>query len=333
MLIVHMKYFLCFKNLLLLFLLLSACIFLFHPGRFAVSYDFIDTSDILSHLVTVPSPENVTKPLCPVVAHMPNRSTHADAFSLNFNESEIRMGGRWKPLHCLAQHKIALIVPYRNRKKHLETFINYMHGFLQAQLIEYSIYVVEQTPKLAFNRGLLFNIGYSWALRYEQIPCFIFHDVDLLPENFGNIYGCTDLPRHMSCSVNTLRYHLPYGTLFGGVVAMLQAHFQMVNGFPNRYFGWGGEDDDLFIRIINKRMNIVRFAPDISRYYMMPHTKDSAPPENLEHLKYALINQERDGLNDYENYYYSITKRPLPLYMLITADLQLPESYEKMYLW
>ncbi|KAJ1530865.1 hypothetical protein ONE63_005708 [Megalurothrips usitatus] len=247
-----------------------------------------------------------------------------------FNESEIRPGGHWEPSHCLAQHKVALIIPYRNRRKHLENFLSYMHSFLQAQLIEYSIYVVEQTSKFAFNRGLLFNIGYSTALRYEQIPCFIFHDVDLLPENIEHIYACTNMPRHMSSSVNTFRYQLPYGTLFGGVVSMLQAQFQMVNGFPNRYFGWGGEDDDLFMRVINKGMNIVRFAPEISRYYMLPHIKEQAPPENLEHLQHVTAYQERDGLNDYRRYCSSIKEVSELLYMHIIADVLLPEEYNQV---
>ena len=45
---------------------------------------------------------------------------------------------------------------------------------------------------------MLFNVGYSEALMERDWDCFIFHDVDLLPENDNNIYKCSDNPKHMS---------------------------------------------------------------------------------------------------------------------------------------
>lgn len=37
---------------------------------------------------------------------------------------------------------------------------------------------------------------------------------------------------------------------FGGVVAFNQADFEAINGFPNTFWGWGGEDDEMYSRII-----------------------------------------------------------------------------------
>ena len=52
-------------------------------------------------------------------------------------------GGHYKPASCRVQHRLALIIPYRNREEHLKLFLQHMHPFLQAQLLEYKIYVVE----------------------------------------------------------------------------------------------------------------------------------------------------------------------------------------------
>jgi len=55
-----------------------------------------------------------------------------------------------------------------------------------------------------FNRGSLLNIGFVEARRLAaedagcSIDCFIFHDVDLLPEDRYNFYACSPLPRHMA---------------------------------------------------------------------------------------------------------------------------------------
>lgn len=41
---------------------------------------------------------------------------------------------------------------------------------------------------------------------------------------------------------------LPYTEFFGGVSGLTVEQFQKINGFPNAFWGWGGEDDDLWNR-------------------------------------------------------------------------------------
>jgi len=41
---------------------------------------------------------------------------------------------------------------------------------------------------------------------------------------------------------------LRYSTLFGGIEAFSVEHFKLINGFSNQFFGWGGEDDNLYDR-------------------------------------------------------------------------------------
>ena len=57
-----------------------------------------------------------------------------------------------------------------------------------------------------FNRAMLFNIGYKEALKIRDFNCFVFHDVDLIPEDDRNYYGCAPRPRHLSVAVDTFRY-------------------------------------------------------------------------------------------------------------------------------
>jgi len=47
-------------------------------------------------------------------------------------------------------------------------------------------------------------------------------------------------------------YRLPYEEFFGGVSGMTANQFRKINGFPNAFWGWGGEDDDLWHRYTSK---------------------------------------------------------------------------------
>jgi hypothetical protein len=42
--------------------------------------------------------------------------------------------------------------------------------------------------------------------------------------------------------------------------------YKTVNGFSNSYWGWGGEDDDLSLRLIERQMCIVRPSYDLATY-------------------------------------------------------------------
>ena len=65
---------------------------------------------------------------------------------------------------------------------------------------------LQQAGDTPFNRALLFNIGYKEALKFDQYECFIFHDVDLIPEDDRNKYSCPTSPRHLSVAVDKFRY-------------------------------------------------------------------------------------------------------------------------------
>lgn len=141
---------------------------------------------------------------------------------------------------------MALIVPYRDREKHLEEFVPYMHHFLST--IPYHIYLIEQSGEAPFNRGQLLNIGFQLSRGTSEYVCF--HDVDMLPVSAD--YSKPLRPTHLARSVEQFNYGMPYPGYFGGVTLFPLHDFENVNGFSNGYWGWGLEDDDLKLRCKRK---------------------------------------------------------------------------------
>jgi len=60
----------------------------------------------------------------------------------NKNKNYQQINGRFKPVNCLARHRLAIIIPYKDRLSQLKIFLNHMHPFLQNQQLDYQIYVV-----------------------------------------------------------------------------------------------------------------------------------------------------------------------------------------------
>jgi hypothetical protein len=132
-----------------------------------------------------------------------------------------------------------------------------MHYFLVLQNVTYQIFLIEPEKGLLFNRGLLFNIGYKEALKIHEFDCFVLHDVDLLPESLKNNYLCDqNYPIQMATSISIYKYLEVAPNYFlnectGGVTSYSRSVFERINGYSNRFFGWGGEDDDLRNRYLN----------------------------------------------------------------------------------
>ncbi|MCP9260480.1 Beta-1,4-N-acetylgalactosaminyltransferase bre-4 [Dirofilaria immitis] len=208
----------------------------------------------------------------------------------------LELGGHGKPKNCLSRHRVAIIVPYRDRAAHLCILLHNLHSLLTKQQLDYAIFIIEQHENETFNRAKLMNIGYVEAMKLYDWQCFIFHDVDLLAEDDRNIYSCPDQPRHMSVAINKL----PYGSIFGGVCAIRTEQFLKINGFSNSYWGWGGEDDDLSLRVTSAGYKIMRYLTKIARYQMIQHKSEMKNPLNkllpflplFTHIKVKLFEHE-----------------------------------------
>ncbi len=149
-------------------------------------------------------------------------------------------------------HKLGVIVPFRLRDEHLKIFIDRIDVHLKNQDIEYELIVVNQDYAKQFNRGMLLNIGYMYA---KKLKCdyLVFHDVDMIPIDVD--YSYSDVPLHLATSFidqDKNETGLSFDTYFGGVTMFPIELFEKINGYSNKYWGWGYEDDDLLFRCVEK---------------------------------------------------------------------------------
>ncbi|CAK7292116.1 Beta-1,4-galactosyltransferase 1 [Vulpes lagopus] len=238
---------------------------------------------------------------------------------------EVKVGGRYTPKNCISPHKVAIIIPFRNRQEHLKYWLYYLHPILQRQQLDYGIYVINQAGETMFNRAKLLNIGFQEALKDYDYNCFVFSDVDLIPMNDHNAYRCFSQPRHISVAMDKFGFSLPYVQYFGGVSALSKEQFLTINGFPNNYWGWGGEDDDIYNRLVFKGMSVSRPNAMVGKCRMIRHSRDKKNepnPQRFDRIAHTKETMLSDGLNTLT--YEVLDKERNPLYTKITVDIGTP---------
>ncbi|XP_028984490.1 beta-1,4-galactosyltransferase 3 [Betta splendens] len=267
-------------------------------------------------------------PYCPATSPLIGGPIHV-SFPSGLTLAEVQKknplvlrGGRYRPPHCEARHRTAIVIPHRNREHHLKFLLYYLHPFLQRQQLNYGIYVIHQAGNYTFNRAKLMNVGFREAMREEDWDCLFFHDVDLIPEDDRNTYICDSNPKHAAIAMDKFGYKLPYKMYFGGVSALTPLHYLKMNGFPNNYWGWGGEDDDIGVRVSLAGMYITRPSLKVGRYKMIKHTLDKGNgvnPKRFNMLAKTRQTWKLDGMNTAE--YEVISRQYLPLYTNITVNI------------
>lgn len=163
---------------------------------------------------------------------------------------------------------VAIIVPFRDlhkeqkRSEHLSKFVPHMIKFLsdlqsrERKIRDFHVYIVEQSDDgRKFNRGKLLNIGFDLARKRrggkpgsnDKHDVFIFHDVDLLPsKQLNEAYSrFPTVPHHIARCWDRYSNNPKY---FGGIVSFSSSDYKRINGYPNTFWGWGGEDDELQLR-------------------------------------------------------------------------------------
>jgi len=167
-----------------------------------------------------------------------------------------------------------ILIPYRNREKHLAEFIRDAIPLFEKHMKSFKIVIIEQEQGTLFNRGKLLNIGFN---EYKHLGNVFFnHDIDIIPTEkaIQEIYlNQCDQPLKgfvglLNSSCNTL----------GGIIKFDNDTFIKSNGFPNNFWGWGVEDKALQNRAeyfnIPITKNITEKSQNLSEYFNIKNDID-----------------------------------------------------------
>lgn len=150
--------------------------------------------------------------------------------------------------------RLAIIVPYRDRRDELDVFLPHMVKFLSNKQIYYKIFIAEQSDDRPFNYGKLCNAIVNEIK--EDFDYFCFHDIDLLPKNDDSEYYYVDQPTQIFGFREGEGSDLPYEEFFGGVTLFPKELFEKVNGFSNDYWGKGYVDMDMLFRCTQNNIKL-----------------------------------------------------------------------------
>ncbi len=105
-----------------------------------------------------------------------------------------------------------------------------------------NILVIWSLIGILHSTGIL-NVIHTSTLLYNQTDSFQIEDqaTDLSVFVCHNLIKTSSSIREGTGRYNDYQY-------FGGAIAMTSDQIEKINGFPNQFFGWGGEDDEIRFR-------------------------------------------------------------------------------------
>ena len=206
-----------------------------------------------------------------------------------FGAENIKTSGTsW--MYVKDEHTYSIIISYRDRKEHLEILLPILQEKFRTH--KYEIIICEQDDNLAFNKSVLYNIGYKESTG----NILVFHDVDHIPSSNVNYFKLasdrldvwypvknviyTDI-NLQELSIETIpagyRSHKMqvHDDHFGGVFICRRDVFRKVNGMCPVYKGWGKEDEDIRDRFLHYNYKIIR--ANQGTFAALQHS-DNCPP-------------------------------------------------------
>ncbi|KAI5090506.1 beta-1,4-galactosyltransferase 6, partial [Silurus meridionalis] len=244
----------------------------------------------------LPCPERLPSMKGPMEVNMTELSF--EAVELHLRQLGIQYGGHWKPEDCQPRWKVAFLIPFRNRHEHLPILFQHLAPMLQRQHLQFAFYVIEQVCTHTHTQTHTHTHTHTHTL-----SALVF-----LPRQ-----AQTHKPFDSTFS-------LPYNEFFGGVSGLTVEQFRKINGFPNAFWGWGGEDDDLWNRVHFAGLNVTRPEGDIGKYKSIPH-HHRGEVQFLGRYKLLRYSKERQFLDGLNNLQYSPEISISSLYKNISVNL------------
>ncbi|KAG4077793.1 hypothetical protein HA402_011222 [Bradysia odoriphaga] len=210
-------------------------------------------------------------------------------------------------VHKSSKKKLAVLVPFRDRFEELLTFAPHITSFLNNQFIPHQIFVLNQVDRYRFNRASLINVGFLYTkAQYDYIAM---HDVDLLPINDQLLYEYPEHgPFHVASPELHPKYH--YQTFVGGILLVKREHFQQMNGMSNKYWGWGLEDDEFYVRIKDAGLRVTRpvnITTGTSNTFLHIHDRAHRKRDTTKCFNQREITRKRDRQTGLDTIKYAIS--------------------------
>ncbi|KAK9501258.1 hypothetical protein O3M35_012001 [Rhynocoris fuscipes] len=211
-----------------------------------------------------------------------------------------------------SKHLLGVVVPFRDRFEELLEFAPHMHNFLSNQQINHKIFIINQVDQYRFNRASLINVGFLIATS-EGCDYIAMHDVDLLPLNPSLSYAYpTSGLYHVASPEFHPKYH--YKNFVGGILIIKEEDFLAVNGMSNKYWGWGLEDDEFFVRLKEAGLNITRptnLTTDIVNTFRHVHDRVARKRDMAKCYNQKEVTRRRDRVTGLKDVSYTLKSRQL----------------------
>lgn len=212
------------------------------------------------------------------------------------------------------EHLLCILVPFRNCEYELRILVPALNEFLQKQSVHHKFLILNQTDDHRFNRASLINVGWYEA---DRLGCdyLVMHDVDIVPLNPTLNYGY--IGRGKVRHISSGEYHpikrYNYKKFIGGVLMLTMEDYKSLDGMSNKYWGWGLEDDEFYLRM--KEANL-------TDYIERPQNLTTGRNDTFRHIHgrerkrdYALIGNQkamsrrRDRISGLRTVEYKIVAR------------------------